>query len=188
MRNDKNYVMFTTFGVMALRLKPAIFELWKLLPKHPATCGKNISMKNSISMLMVSFFALSTIFTSCTSPAQKVENAQNDVTEAEADLVQAQADYLTDVENYRMQKAEAIAANNQSIEEFNARIEQEKKAASADYKMKISELEQKNSDMKKRLDDYKTDTKEQWEAFKTEFNRDMDQLVVNLNDLVGNKQ
>lgn len=38
-------------------------------------------------------------------------------------------------------------------------MENEKMEAKADYNNKIMELEQKNSDMKKKLDDYKTEGK-----------------------------
>ena len=41
---------------------------------------------------------------------------------------------------------------------------------------KIAELEQKNADTQKKLNEYKADSKEKWEMFKSEFNRDMDEL------------
>ena len=67
----------------------------------------------------------------------------------------ANAEYLVDIENYRKEAAAKIAANDKSIAEFNARIESKKEAAKADYKKKVAELEKKNTDIKKRLDDYK---------------------------------
>ena len=48
---------------------------------------------------------------------------------------------------------------------------------------KIDELEQKNSELKKRLDDYKADGKEKWEKFKAEFSHDMDELGKAFKDL-----
>ena len=56
--------------------------------------------------------------------------------------------------------------------------------AKADYHNKIMELEQKNSDMKKKLDDYKTEGKQKWEIFKTEFSHDMDELGKAFNDFI----
>ena len=44
-------------------------------------------------------------------------------------------------------------------------------------------MEQKNTDLKRRLDDYKQDGKENWEKFKIEFNRDMDELGKAFKDL-----
>ena len=37
--------------------------------------------------------------------------------------------------------------------------------------------------MKKKMDDYKAEGKEQWEAFKTEFSHDMDELGQAFKDL-----
>ena len=109
--------------------------------------------------------------------------------EAHEDLDKANETYLADVATYRIETADKINANNQSIIEFNERIEHEKKDAKADYKKKISELETKNSDMKKRLEEYKVDSKENWEIFKTEFNYDMDELGKAFKDLtVKNKK
>jgi hypothetical protein len=62
------------------------------------------------------------------------------------------------------------------VAEFKARIANQKKVAKDDYERQIADLEQKNSDMKKQLDDYKIDGKEQWQAFKTKFSKDMDNL------------
>ena len=123
------------------------------------------------------------ILTSCNSPAKKVENAQENVTEAKEDLAEANKEYREDMEKYRQETAEKIDANNKSLAEFNDRIKSQKMAAQADYKKKIAELEQKNTDMKKRMDEYNADGKENWENFKTEFNRDMEELGKAFKDL-----
>lgn len=145
-------------------------------------------------MKLPKLFILCTVFgflllqTSCDNTAQKVVKAEENVVEAEKDLQSAEADYLADVEQYRILSAEKIAANDKSIAEFNARIEREKKDVRAEYKAKIKELEQKNSDMKKKMDDYKVEGKDQWEIFKTEFSRDMDELGTALSNItVKNK-
>jgi preprotein translocase subunit SecF len=146
-----------------------------------------LKMKKSIWSLSVFVFAASIIFTSCDTPAQKVENAESNVVEAKEELVQAQQDYLADVESYKQQTAEKIAANKQSIAEFNARAEAEKKEVQADYKAKIAELEKKNNDLKLKLDTYKVESKSQWETFKIEFSREMDQIAATLKDLTAKK-
>lgn len=140
-------------------------------------------MKKSILVLLVFTVITGAIFTSCRTPAQKVENAQNNVTEANKDLDKANQEYLADIEKFRKETADKIAANDKSIAEFKARIENDKKDAKADYNKKIAELEQKNSDMKKKLDDYKAEGKESWEKFKTEFSHDMEELGNAFRDL-----
>ena len=113
------------------------------------------------------------MFTSCDNAAQKVVKAEENVVDAEKDLQMAEEEYLADVEQYKLLSAEKIAANDRSIAEFNARIEQEKKEVRADYKAKIKSLETKNSDMKKKMDEYRVEGKDKWELFKTEFGKDM---------------
>lgn len=140
-------------------------------------------MKKSILAVTASVFTIGTILTSCSTPAEKVENAQNNVIQANVDLIKANEEYLNDVAKYKKETDEKIAANSKSIEDFNTRIKNEKKAAKADYKKKIAVLEQKNSDMKKRMDDYKVAGKEQWETFKAEFSHDMDEIGKAFKDL-----
>ncbi|MES2397449.1 MAG: peptidase M23 [Bacteroidota bacterium] len=140
-------------------------------------------MKKSIFVITASALIGASILTSCNTSAEKVENAQDKVSEATLDLDKANEEYLVDIENYRKETEAKIAANDQSIAEFNARIENEKNEAKADYKKKIAELEQKNSDIKKKMAEYKAEGKEKWELFKTEFSRDMDELGKAFKDL-----
>lgn len=143
-------------------------------------------MKKSILTLVASTFITGTILTSCSSPAQKVENAENNVMEANQDLDKANEKYLEDIETYRKESADKIAANDKSIAEFKTRIANEKKEAKADYENKIAKLEQKNSDMEKKMDNYQAEGNEKWESFKREFNHDMDELEQSLKDLTKN--
>ncbi len=143
-------------------------------------------MKKSILALTVFAIIAGAILTSCNTPAEKVKDAQTNVTQANKDLDAANKEYLADIENYRNETADKITANDKSIVEFKARIEHEKKGAKAEYNKKITELEQKNSDLKKKLDDYKSDGKEKWETFKAEFSHDMDELGQAFKDLTVN--
>jgi predicted nucleic acid-binding Zn-ribbon protein len=133
-------------------------------------------MKNSILTLAALSILACAAVTSCKTPAEKVEIAQENLTKANDE-------YLIDIENYRKEAATKIAANNKSIAEFNERIEDKKEAAKIDYKNKIADLEHKNTDIKKRLDDYKADGKDNWEIFKIEFSQDLEALGKAFKDL-----
>jgi len=119
---------------------------------------------------------------SCSSSAEKVENAETKVIEANENLVDANAEYQADVEKFKTETALKIEENTKSIADFNARIASDKKAAKAEYKEKIAVLELKNTDMKKKIADYKADGKDGWAKFKEEFNHDMDELGNALKD------
>lgn len=140
-------------------------------------------MKNSILNVAAIALITSAVVIGCNTPAQKVENAQKNVTVAEQDLNKANQEYLADLQKYREEAAIKIATNNKSIAEFNARMDNQKAGAKADYKKQIDAIEQKNSDLKKKLDEYKAGSKEQWEKFKAEFSRDMDDLGIAFKNL-----
>tara|TARA_R110001583_G_scaffold44521_1_gene141171 strand:+ start:1405 stop:1836 length:432 start_codon:yes stop_codon:yes gene_type:complete len=133
-------------------------------------------MKNSILILASLMLITSSILTSCNTSAEKVENAEKNVDKANFDLYEANQEYLADIEKYRKESADIIAANNKSIADFKARIALEKKEAQVAYSQKITVLERKNSDLKKKMDVFKAESKEQWEKFKVEFSKDMDEL------------
>lgn len=140
-------------------------------------------MRKSILALTVLILAAGVIFTSCETPGQKVEDAKDDVTQAEEDLEQAKLEYTADMDAYRQQTAERIAENDRILSEFDARISTEKEELRADYRAQMAELEKSNSDMKMKMDGYTSQNREDWEAFKAEFNRDMEALGASLKNL-----
>ena len=144
---------------------------------------KTNNMKKSILVFTSVTLLSGMVFLGCESSSEKVDTAEQAVTDANNELEQANQEYLADIENYRTETSSKIEANNQSIADFNLRIAKEKKEVKEDYKKKIAEPESKNSDMKKKMDEYKADGKEKWEAFKTEFSHDMDELGAAFKDL-----
>lgn len=116
------------------------------------------------------------LLTGCNSPEQKVENAKSAVVEANKDLQQATRELMVDIDQYRRKTAVRIAANDSTIAALKATIAKETGDMKSDSEKQLVVLEQKNSDMKKKLADYKGEGKEQWENFKAEFNRDMNTL------------
>ena len=144
-------------------------------------------MKKIIFTISASAFIISGILTSCTSSSEKLAEAKNEVREANVNLDKANEENTKDMENYKRETSERIEANERSIAEFKARIAHEKKEAKAEYEAKINALEERNNDMKKRMDDYKADGQEKWETFKTEFSHGMDELGKSFKDLTIKK-
>ncbi len=138
-------------------------------------------------MALLAFFSLS-ILTACNNSERKLENAEDNVEEANEDLDDAREDYAEDVAMYRKINAERIAANNKSIQEFNERMAQDKAIATDDYRKKIADINQKNTDLQKRIDGYEMDNKDNWEIFKAEFNKDMDALSEAFESLKTDKK
>jgi hypothetical protein len=125
----------------------------------------------------------------CNSSTKKVEKAEERLEDANKDLQIANEEYIEEIETYRLQSATRFTDNEKNIDEFNQRIEAKKKDVTEAYKIKVAELNKKNSDLKKKIADYKSTTKENWESFKTEFNHDLDELGEALKDFtVKNKK
>ena len=130
---------------------------------------KTIHMKKLIFTIALSLFLINTIFIGCETFTEKDDLTKNDVAEAKDD-------FLTDIENFKAVTAAKIEANNQKIKKLNVKIEYTKKDVKAYSQEQIAILEQKNSEMKIKLDEYKVTGKDNWEIFKAEFNHDMDDL------------
>jgi exonuclease VII large subunit len=133
-------------------------------------------MKNVMKLIAAWLVFSGAMQTSCTSASEKVEKSAENVTDADVKLEEEKKQLIEDMETYKKEKEAEIAANEQSIQEFNTRIANQKTEARIEYKKSIDELNRKNSDLKKRIADFKTDSKSNWDAFKTEFGRDMDEL------------
>ena len=137
------------------------------------------------SILALAAFALlaGAVSTSCNSSSKQVDDAQNSVKEARQDLDAANKEYLVEIENFRIEMAARIDANDKRIAELKANISHEKKEVRADYKKRIDALEKKNRDLKKKMEVYNDNGRENWEIFKAEFNHDMDQLGQAFKDI-----
>jgi hypothetical protein len=144
-------------------------------------------MKKSTLILGVCLFLGGAGLSGCNDPAEKVQNAEKNVTEANKELEKASEEYRAEVEIYRKEATDKIAANNKSLIEFNTRIALEKQDAKADYQKKLAKLEQRNTDMKKRMEDYKAETKEEWDIFRDKFDYDMKELDKDFKDATHKK-
>ena len=145
-------------------------------------------MKNKILTLAASVFVVTVILTSCNTPEQKVQNAENNVTQASNNLDTANQEYVTEFQNYKQKTEDQITLNDKRISELKTKTKKLKGDAKDDYDKKIAELEQENNDLNKKLSDYKPEGKEKWEIFKADFNKSMDQLDQSINNLFSNNK
>mgnify|MGYP007006686709 FL=1 len=133
-------------------------------------------MKKLIFTLSTTLLLAGAIFTSCNSAAEKVDNAEDKSIKADEDFNIAKEEYLADVENFKKEITAKIDANNQMIADFKVKAATSKKDAQVYYQEQIAILEQKNIAMKQKLDAYEVSGKDNWETFKAEFSRDMNDL------------
>jgi predicted small secreted protein len=140
-------------------------------------------MKKTIYLITVSVFAAAAVMSGCSSPAEKVENAKENLQEAKVELSQAQSDSVAEYEIFMAQSGEKITANEKAIQDYKASLIKTKKQIKSEDQKILDALEQKNIDLRKKMEDYKENGKDEWSAFKTEFNHDMDELGKAIKDL-----
>ena len=121
-----------------------------------------------------------TMFIGCQTPSKKIDNAQENVLKANEELNQALKD---SIQIYRSMTQQKLIANEKRIADYKAKIAIEKKESKDKHEMELAKLVQKNNDLKTKLENYTEEDNVKWEAFKIEFNRDMDELGQALKDL-----
>jgi phosphoenolpyruvate-protein kinase (PTS system EI component) len=147
-------------------------------------------IKNKLGRIIAVSVAIGSIVTisSCTSPAEKVHNAKNDVERANEMLKIAQEEYAADVKLFKTETEKKIAENEVEIANIKLIIIEHKGKKRADCESKIAVLEEKNNYMKQKMNDYKADKNNDWQIFKTEFNKDMDELSASLKNFVSDNK
>ncbi|QSE96441.1 sll1863 family stress response protein [Fulvivirga lutea] len=144
-------------------------------------------MKNLRLMSYGLFLVGITTIASCDSSSSgKLKEAKVELNDAKDNLAKAEKDYAAELEDYRKNANATITSNERSIKEFKARIPNGKINVKAEYQEKIKELEEKNTAMKQKLNDYTVEGKDQWEVFKAEFSNDMDALGKAIKNLTVN--
>ena len=138
-------------------------------------------MKNLKKVITISFMIIGVMLIGC------FENSEKSKQDIKENIKENEA-YKLEMDEYRFRIAEQITTNENSIIAFRSRIANQKKEARADYEKKINDLNNKNTDLKMRLDAFNADNKESWELFKVEFGRDMDELGNALHDFTINSQ
>lgn len=156
-------------------------------------------MKKSIFTLAVTAFMIGAVLVSCQSSAKKEETAKDNLQKAQEDLDEVQYDAaMADQKKAAIAKEWQTLKNNTQatineneirIAELKVKIKKTGKDIDSLYAKKIDLLEQKNKDIKIRIETYKNDKNSDWESFKREYNHDMDELGKALKDItVDNKK
>lgn len=156
-------------------------------------------MKNSIfAIVAIATLIAGISLADCSSSTEKADDAQSKVQDAKKDLTTAQQEAKmaeekaaaeAEWQTFRSETDVSIKNNETLIAELKAKMQKAGKKADAAFGKSIDALEQKNNDLKAKLDGYQDKGKSNWESFKSEFNHDMNELGAALKDLtVDNKK
>lgn len=133
-------------------------------------------------MSLTLFSVLFLLAVSCNTPAEKVENAQEEVDLATSDLDEANKMYQVEVDSFKAEVNREIAINELEIRRLKAAQQQQNSTQSKTYESDLSDLQLKLEKLKIKLNNYEANQRDGWESFKTEFKRDMNHLGTALKD------
>jgi predicted nucleic acid-binding Zn-ribbon protein len=141
-------------------------------------------MKNKYFILAGSLLIAGLFFLGCT---DNKDNAKDNVEQANQDMIDAQVQFEKDWQQFKSNAELRINSNQQKIDDFKVAMRSTSTKFKAKYENEVLTLEQKNIELKKKLNDFKYERKENWEEFKTTFNNDMDVVGNALNDIFSKK-
>lgn len=153
-------------------------------------------MRKSIFTIAIATLAIGSSVMSCKSNTEKEQVAQEnldsakvEVAEAEEDLVEARkAATAEEWQAFKDSTNAKIEENNAEIAKLKLKIKNTGKDIDKAYQKSIDTIEQKNKNLKIKVDSYKNDVNSDWKAFKSEFNHDMDELGKSLKDFTVNNK
>jgi predicted HicB family RNase H-like nuclease len=150
-------------------------------------------MKKTIYTLAAITLMAATVLLGCNTSTKKEEDdvadARENTEDAKEELMVAKKE--ANAEEWKKIKKETntrITENKIRIAQLKVKMIKSGKSIDTLYAKKIEELEQKNKDIKIKVDSYKNDTSDDWELFKREYNHDMDQLNRAIEDMTVNNK
>jgi septal ring factor EnvC (AmiA/AmiB activator) len=142
-------------------------------------------MKKTFFILSMAMLMAGTTFTACQTPAQKEAAEQKKADEEQAAIEATRQDinskeWLT----LKASAQERISNNETRIAEIRAKLKTSGKTMDALRTKRIETLEQRNRDIRSRMDSYDSNPSD-WETFKAEFNRELDDLSKSVDDFIN---
>lgn len=144
-------------------------------------------MKTKYFIALVSLLFAGLVFTSCENNQKNVEEAKEDVEIAKQDLRDARAEYDKEWQQFRTDSELKINVNQKKIDDFKVKLRTSSSTFKNKFENEIMSLEAKSIELKERISQYNFQGKDNWEAFKREFNHDLDATEKALNDVLNQK-
>ena len=151
-------------------------------------------MKRSILSLVIASLVIGAIIISCKPNTEKEQAAQESVDSAKVALTAAREDLAEakraataeEWQEFKDSTNAKIEENKAQIAELKLKIKKTGKDIDKTYQNNIDTIEQKNKNLKVKLNAYKNDANSDWKSFKKEFKHDMDEMGQAFKDLAIN--
>ncbi len=141
-------------------------------------------MKKKYFIFAVILLITGSAFIGCNNDRDK---DKENVEKANQDMIDAQVQFEKEWQQFKSDAESKIDANQQKIDDFKIAMKTTSAKFKAKYENEVLTLEQKNIELKKKLNDFKFERKENWEEFKKAFISDMDVVGNALNDIFTKK-
>ncbi len=130
-------------------------------------------MKKIIYSLGSALILSTAVFTGCSSPDSKMENAEQKVQDAKEDLRDAKQEVISEFQQFKNDAGVEIKNNEDQIAHLKIDIKNEKTEAREKDEKIIDDLDKRNRALKEKLEAYSDDGKSDWREFKKEFKHDL---------------
>jgi len=120
-------------------------------------------------VVMSGIIALLLIVISCRKEDDRDAVLRNDITVTKRSADITQVGYAQDVVYFRLEAEQKFMENDSLMAAFKQDLEREKKSGNSYYVNHIRELEEKNRELKNRIDTYANNDLPGWEKFKEDF-------------------
>ena len=144
-------------------------------------------MKYKYFILTVILLIAGSILTGCEGNRGSKENAKEEVQKADQALKDSQAQFDNEWQQFKNDAESKIGDNEKRINDFKAEMKKTGEKFKSKYANKVLTLEQKNIELKKMINSYRYEGKDNWDNFKLEFNSNMDSVGNALNDIFNKK-
>lgn len=134
-------------------------------------------MKSSIVVLAATGLLAGILISGCASSSDR------EVATSKQEAREARAEHRAEWKAFKRESEQKIDANQAKIDEFKEKMDNAGPERKARYADRVAKLEQKNSDLRKRLEGYQDREPSKWEEFKTNFKHDMDGVGEAMSDL-----
>jgi hypothetical protein len=145
-------------------------------------------MKKTMYTFTLAIFMAASMFSGCQSPVQKEQAAEEKLQDAEQNLEAVQSDAtaqrVATAQEWKVFKSEVdlkIKKNEIRIAELKIKINKPGEVLDGLYEKRIEMLEQRNKELKSRIEKQENSHTD-WDVFKQEFNKDLDELGQSLTD------
>ncbi len=111
---------------------------------------------------------------------KKAKEARKEIKEGEKDLKKAEKDSIADFKEFKKDALAKIKENQIEIVDLKIDKAIRSEAIKAEYDKKVLALEDKNTELKNRMEGCSYNDISTWEVFKTNFNKELTELQMNI--------